>query len=284
MKSNRKFQLVLLAIIVVFVAAAGFLYMSNSSQLKRKTQITDNLSKSQATYNSGLAQKAALAKTATDLASQLASAKASLAQIHFRSSSESVEYDRILYSIADAAALQLTSLSATAPADVHELNNTYQLTTFSLTVEGLSPDGIFSSPGDDTAYNDAVVKNILDFMNKISTSPDFDTANIQSVNISVPKTMTGTDIQTEIDGINTRIAAEIKTQIDALAAQIQADNAGGTLTQDQINTLIKTETAQLVATTLAAKTADEVKALVEQANIATPSATITINIWTYKGA
>jgi phosphotransferase system HPr-like phosphotransfer protein len=96
--------------------------------------------------------------------------------------------------------------------------------------------------------------------------------------------MTGADIQTEIDGINTKIAAEIKTQIDALAAQIQADNAGGTLTQDQINTLIKTETAQLVATTLAAKTADEVKALVEQANIARPSATITINIWTYKGA
>ena len=283
MKSNRKFQLVLLAIIVIFVAAAGFLYMSNSSELKRKTQVTDNLTKSQATYNSGLAQKAALAKTATDLASQLASAKTLLAQTHFRSSSESVEYDRILYSIADAAALQLTSLSATAPADVHELNNTYQLTTFSLMVEGLSPDGIFSSPADDTAYNDTVVKNILDFMNKISTSPDFDTANIQSVNISVPKTMTGADIQTEIDGINTKIAAEIKTQIDTLAAQIKADNAT-TLTQDQINTLINTETAQLVATTLTAKTADEVKALVAQANIARPSATITINIWTYKGA
>jgi hypothetical protein len=257
--------------------------MSNSSELKRKTQVTDNLNKSQATYNSGLAQKAALEKTATDLASQLASAKALLAQTHFRSSSESVEYDRILYAIADAAAVQLTNLSATAPADIQEQNNTYQLTTFSLTVQGFSPDGIFSSPADDTAYIDAVVNNILNFINKISTSPDFDTAVIQSVNISVPETMTGADIQTEIDGINTKIAAEIKDQIAALAAQIQADNAG-TLTQDQINTLIKTETARLVATTLAAKTADEVKALVEQANIATPSATITINIWTYKGA
>ena len=283
MKSNRNLQLVLIGLIVVFAAAIGFLYIKNSSELKRKTQLTDTFRQSQSTYNGGLTQKAALEKTATDLASQLTSAKILLAQTNFRSSSESVEYDRILYATADAAALQLTSLSATPAADIHEQNNTYQLTTFTLSVEGLSPDGVFSSPADDTAYIDKVVNQILDFINKISTSPDFDTAIIPSVNITVPKTMTDADIQTEINGINTKIAAEIKTQIDALAAQIQADNATK-LTQKEIDALIKTETARLVAATLTAKTADEVKALVEQANIATPSATITINIWTYKGA
>jgi hypothetical protein len=95
--------------------------------------------------------------------------------------------------------------------------------------------------------------------------------------------MTAADIQTLIDGINNMITAEIKDQIDALANQIKTDNAD-ILTQEQIDALIQTETADLVAKTLAAKTADEIKVMVDEAGIARPSATITITIWTYKGA
>ena len=95
--------------------------------------------------------------------------------------------------------------------------------------------------------------------------------------------MTGKDIQALIDGINAKIAAEIQDDINALTIQIQTDNAD-TLPQNQIDALVKTETAKLVAQTLSAKSADDVKALIEQAGIQSPSATITINIWTYKGA
>ena len=283
MKSNRILQIVLVVLIIAFVAAAGFLYKSNSSEVNRQKSLKDNLTKNQAAYNSGLAQKAALEKTATDLANQLASAKSLLAGVHFRPSSESIEYDRILLGTADSAKLLITNITATPPTAVTEQNNTYQVTTFTVTVEGLSPDGIFATSKDDADYITAVVNNILVFSNAIATSPDFDTAIIQPVNINVPNHMTAADIQAEIDGINNKIRTEIKNAIDALTSQILTDNAD-TLTQDQIAGLVKTETDKLVAETLKAKSADEVKMLVEQSGIESPSATITINIWTYKGA
>jgi hypothetical protein len=283
MKSNRILQIVLVVLIIAFVAAAGFLYKSNSSEVNRQKSLKDNLTKNQAAYNSGLAQKAALEKTATDLANQLASAKSLLAGVHFRPSSESIEYDRILLGTADSAKLLITNITATPPVAFTEQNNTYQVTTFTVTVEGLSPDGIFATSKDDADYITAVVNNILVFSNAIATSPDFDTAIIQPVNINVPNHMTAADIQAEIDGINNKIRTEIKNAIDALTSQILTDNAD-TLTQDQIAGLVQTETDKLVAETLKAKSADEVKVLVEQSGIESPSATITINIWTYKGA
>ena len=283
MKSNRILQIVLVVLIIAFAAAAGFLYKSNSSEVNRQKVLKDTLNQKQTAYNSGLAQKAALEKTATDLANQLASAKSLLAGVHFRPSSESIEYDRILLGTADSAKLLITNITATPPVAFTEQNNTYQVTTFTVTVEGLSPDGIFATSKDDADYITAVVNNILVFSNAIATSPDFDTAIIQPVNINVPNHMTAADIQAEIDGINNKIRTEIKNAIDALTSQILTDNAD-TLTQDQIAGLVQTETDKLVAETLKAKSADEVKMLVEQAGIESPSATITINIWTYKGA
>lgn len=130
MKSNRILQIILLVLVVVFVAAGGFLYTANSSQVKKHTELTDTLSKDQATYNNGLAQEAALQKTSADLASQLAAAKAALANSHFRSSAESIEYDNILYSLADDTKLQITSLNASSPTNVQEQNTTYRSPRF----------------------------------------------------------------------------------------------------------------------------------------------------------
>ena len=283
MKSNRILQIVLIVLIVVFAAAAGFLYKSNSSEVNRQKGLKDNLTKNEAAYNSGLAQKAALEKTATDLANQLASAKSLLAGIHFRPSSESIEYDRILYSIADANKLRVTNITTAPPGSISELNNTYQVTSFNVTVEGLSPDAIFSAAKDDRDYIAGVISNLLAFSNAVAASPDFDTAIIQPVSITIPSAMADAEIQSEIDGINAKIASELKDTIATLTAQIQADNAD-TLTSAQITALVQTETDKLVAETLKAKSADEVKALVQQANIQSPSATFTINVWTYKGA
>ena len=283
MKSNRILLLILIAIIIVFGAMAGYLYTANNAEIKNQTQLKDTIATDQLTISKGITQKATLEQEAADIADQLASAKASLAGIHFRPAVESLEYDRILYSIADAASVRVTNLTATSPGNIKEENNTYQITTFTVTVEGLSPDVIFKSPGDDTSYLDAVINNILNFTNKIAASPDFDTAVIQSVDITESAPMTAADIQGLIDGINNKIAAEIQDQISALTAQIQTDNTD-TLTQEQIDALIKTETAGLVAKTLTAKTADEIKVMVDEASIKRPSAVITIVIWTYKGA
>ena len=283
MKSNRILPIVLVVLVIIFAAAAGYLYNSNSSEINRQKTLKNTINQKQVSYNSGLTQKAALEKTATDLASQLDSAKVLLANTHFRSSSESIEYDRTLYDIADSTNLRVTNIGASPPSSVKEQNNTYQVTTFNVTVEGLSPTGIFSKTAEDTAYIASVVDNILAFTNAVATSPDFDTAIIQPVNITEPKPMTDADIKAEIDGINTKIKAEIQDAIDAMTAQMQTDNVDS-LTQAQIDTLVQTETAKMVADALAGKKPDEIKVLVEQANIARPSATITIDVWTYKGA
>jgi hypothetical protein len=283
MKSNRILLLVLLALIIIFGAVAGYLYTANNTENKNQTQIKNNIAKDLVTINKGITQKADLDKAAADIASQLDAAKAALADIHFLKAVESIEYDRIVYDIANTSNVRIDSLAATPPSDVKELNNTYQLTKFAVSVEGLSPDNIFASTGDDTAYIDTVVANILNFTNKIAVSPDFDTAVIESVDIKEPNPMTPEEIQGLIDGINNKIADGIRDQIDALAQQIQTDNED-TLKQEQIDALIKTETDKLVAATLAAKTPDEIKMLIDQAGIARPTAVITISIWTYKGA
>ena len=283
MKSKRILQLILLVLIVVFVAAAGFIYTKKSSEIQRQTALTNSLNQKQAAYNKGLVEKAALNKTADDLAAQLAGAKTLFSGNNFLSSAESINYDQILYSLAAASNLQVTSLNAAPPTDIQELNNTYQLAVFTVSVQGISPSTIFQKVADDSAYNDSVVNNILAFTDSINAHANFGTAVIPSINLTVPAPMTDTDIQSLISGINTRIAAEIKDDITALTTKIQTDNAGS-LTKTQIDALVKTETDKLIAQRLAAKTPDQIATLVGQSGLPGPTAVITINIWIYKGA
>jgi hypothetical protein len=194
-----------------------------------------------------------------------------------------VEYDRIIYALADTAKVRITNLTASAPSAVTDQNTVYQLTTFSFTAEGYSPDLIFTKADDDAAYLTLIDSNLLAFLHSISASPDFDTTIIQSVNVSNPTPMTDIDVQTEIDSINAKITLENQAAITALTTQIQTDNAA-TLTPDQITALVNAAVDKLVADALKAKSADDIKKLVDQAGIARPSEVITINIWTAKGA
>ena len=93
---------------------------------------------------------------------------------------------------------------------------------------------------------------------------------------------TDADIQAEIDGINSKITAANQDQITALTGKIQTDNAG--LPQDQIDALVQTAVDKLVASALTAQSAGQIQILIDQAGIATPSAVITLNVWTSQGA
>jgi hypothetical protein len=282
MKSNKILQIILVVLVVVFVAAAGFIYSANSAELKKQTQLKNTLSQSQTLYKNGLAQKTTLENTNAGLTTQLAAAQALLAAAHFRPSAESIDYDGIIYGLAGAAKVQVTSLTASASAAITEGATVYQAQTFTISVTGFPPDKIFAKAADDSAYISAVVGNIQALLASIVAGPDFDTATVQSVNLSSPVPMTDADIQAEIDGINTKITADNQDQITALTNKIQTDNAG--LPQAQIDALVQTAVDQLVATALAAQSAGQIQILIDQAGIATPSAVITINVWTSKGA
>ena len=79
-----------------------------------------------------------------------------------------------------------------------------------------------------------------------------------------------------------KIASENQDQITVLTNQITSDNAY--LPQAQIDVLVKTAVDKLVASALAAQSAGQIQILIDQAGITTPSAVITINVWTSQGA
>ena len=267
MKSNRILPVILLVMIVVFVALAGWLYSANSSAVKQNDDLTANVNKYQQTLSQRLATKATLEKDATTLASELAAAQTALAQekADFRSSAESIQYDGILFSMAADNQLQITDLSATAPADTKENNTDFQITTFTVKVEGLIPNVIFTKPADSAAYIATTVNNIMAFTNEIAHSADFDSAAIPSIGIKEPQPMTDTDIANLTDSIT-----------KAVQAGLTADQIQG-LTDDQVNALVKSNVAALKP--------PEVHTLIGQSGIISKvSATITIQVWTYKGA
>lgn len=280
MKANRILQIVLVALVIIFVAVGAYIFTDNSSETSKQSQLKSTLNQSQVIYANGLAQKAALQTTATSLDSQLAKAKALLAQASFRSSAETIEYDRLLYGLAGASSLNITSLTSSAPASVAEGSTNYKVTIFTVTVQGAVPAAIFSTSSDDTAYINSVVNNINAFLQSVETSPDFDTAIIPTVNFAVPPSMTDDQVKSLIQNIDNIIIAQQQTQIGALTAQIQAANAG-TLTSDQINDLVTQAVSDLVAQTLKSATPAQLAMLITRAGIPSPTAVITINIWSY---
>lgn len=264
MKSRRILQIVLLVMVVVFLGVAGFLYAANSREVNRQHDTTDAIAKNQAILVQGIAQKAAKQKEASDLAAQLASAKSSLAQVNFPVSAESIEYDKILLSIAGNAKVQVTNLTATQPTDIKENNINYQGTTFTITVQGQTPGTIFATPDDSTKYISSAMKSILAYINGIATGNDFRSSAIQSVSITAPQPMTDKQISDLNNAVNGLVRAGLTT------ADIQ------NLTEDQI--------AALVQSKLAAMNPAQIQLLLDQAGLAKPSAVITIQVWTRKGA
>jgi len=215
--------------VVVFLGVAGFLYSANSREVNRQHDTTDAIAKNQAILAQGVAQKAAKQKEASDLAAQLASAKSSLAQVNFPVSAESIEYDRILFSIADSAKLQVTNLTATPPTDMKENTTVYQVTTFTITVQGQTPGTIFTTPDDSTKYVNSVIKGILAYVSGVATGNDFRSADIQSVSITAPQPMTDKQISDMNNAVNGLVRAGLTP----------ADTQG--LTEDQIAALVQSK-------------------------------------------
>ena len=262
MKSNRILQLILVVLIIVFVAVGGFLYYANSQDSKQPADLNASISRNQAIANKAIADKAAKDKEAATLAAQLAAAKAALAKINFRSAAQSIEYDRELIGFANDLKILTADVSATDLTDRKEGDNIYQVASFSITVEGLAPDKVFAAPADSTAYINANVTAILAFIDKIANSSDFDTAVIQSVNISEPKPMT-----------DEQIAAKINSIKDLIRSKMTADETKD-LSPEQVSALVDTKYTALAG--------DDLKRIIQQAGYDVTQAIINIDIWTYK--
>ena len=264
MKSNRILLVILLVIIIVFVGIAGWLYSGNSNAVKKNSELTNNIATDQVTLDKGKTAITVQQNQSATLKSELASAQTALAQINFPSSAESIEYDALLFSLAADTQLKITSISATPASSAQEANDNYQLTTFTVNVEGIAPDKIFGSIKDSEAYATATVNNIQDYVNKIANRPEFNTAEIPSVSITSQTPMTDADIAS----LNNNIEGKIQDG----------------LTADETQGLTTDEVAALVQAKLAALKADQIQSLIEQAGFTKPMATVTIQVWVLKGA
>jgi hypothetical protein len=264
MKVNRILLLILLVIIVVFVGVAGWLYSANSSEVDKQNSLKQQITLNQKKLSEGEAANKSAGTEATTLENELNAAQNALSQIKFLSSAESIENDGILFSMAADNNLQITSLTATPPADMTENNNNYQLTTFTVNIEGLVPQNVFTNVADSVSYINDTENNILAFTHEVANSPDFYTAEMPTVSLNLPVPMTDADIT----ALNNTIDDEVQ--------------AG--LTPDKTQDLTADEITALVKTTLKAMTPTQVQTLIAQAGITVPTAVITIQIWTLKGA
>ncbi len=263
MKSNKLLAFILAGIIIVVLAGAGLLFFADMKEQDKQDALNSQIASAQATIARSAQQKAEKQAEAIALAAQLAEAKALLEQTGFRSSAESIEYDRLLFQIATDNQLQVKSITTTPPLDVKEGDIVYQQTTFTVSLEGLAPGVIFASPVDSTSYINGVVDKFLAYVNTVAVSPDFDTAQIQSVNISAPEPMTAEGIAAMVKNIHSQVESDLT----------DAEKTGKT----------EAEIAALVQSKLAAKTSAEIAILMANAGQDKPSATITIKIWTFKG-
>jgi hypothetical protein len=160
--------------------------------------------------------------------------------------------------------LQITNLNATAPLDMQEGDITYQVTTFTVSMEGLIPTTIFSTSQDSVNYISSTVDYILACVNTVATSADFDTTQIQSVNISAPEPMTDLEVKQLIEDINGLVESK--------------------LTKEETEGLTEDQKAALVQSKLAAMPSDKIQQLMEEAGFDKITAVVIIKIWTCKGA
>ena len=177
----------LLLAILALVAASASLYMVYSGKASQQGELKDKLSAADAQYSQLVSQRADLQSQLDQLLIQEALAQAALndAAAKFTPSTEqTIDYDEILFAMAGHCQLEITSLVASAPAQIKAGYVTYMLTTFNVVVSPANPL---------PATADESVARILHYVHTIATGEGVEDF-VNGVNI-VPNFVNGTTIE-----------------------------------------------------------------------------------------
>jgi len=176
----------------IFVIAFATLFTINSGHAKEQEQLKDSLNKAQA-------QLPKLVSNREDLESQLAEQQDALAeaesllttaQAKFPVKVESVDYDEILFGIADDCDLEVSKLTSEEPqeakvpinpGDKKSENIIYTTTAFEVTLQAVGSPPVTVEAFED--YIDDTIDNVLDFVKEVVTGGHFTSATIESVNM-----------------------------------------------------------------------------------------------------
>ncbi|MBM2825453.1 MAG: hypothetical protein HW402_1117 [Dehalococcoidales bacterium] len=169
MKVDRRAILVIG--IGVFLVVFYLLYRGYSAKTKEREELSASLSGTQPALARLISQREALANQMSQLDKQSANITSALnkAKASYPGLIGSIEYDEILFRLASAVGVELTSLSTSEPSEEKVKNNSYWATNFSLSVKG--------KPGD-----------VFAFIDRLVSDAEFATASISSVSLSLGET------------------------------------------------------------------------------------------------
>jgi hypothetical protein len=198
--SLRTRLLVILGV-VIFVAAALFLYFRYSGQISEQKQLKSDISQAEGILTKLSSQEQELQDELSDVESrlELASSLIDITKAVFPETVQSIEYHEKFFEIADDCKLIITNLTASAPSLTKEGTKEqpidYEVTSFTVRVQGIIPEeDIYAVSQWSESYIYNTVDNILKYVNSIASGDYFVTATVESVNITVPEPLTDVTI------------------------------------------------------------------------------------------
>jgi hypothetical protein len=169
----------------IFILVFAIIFVMYSGQSGEQEQLNSRLANTQGLLPGLIAEKEDLAGQLAQWEDELDKARAALdkSEARFPKSAESIEYDEVIFKLAEDCGLLIVELTASEPAKegVKGTDITYDVRTFAAVLKNVdSPPG---NAGDFELYIDQTVDKVLDFIHLVVTTPDFGVATVQVVAI-----------------------------------------------------------------------------------------------------
>jgi hypothetical protein len=193
----------------VFILGFAILFVLYSGQSGEQEQLSGQLATTQGLLPELIAEKGDLADQLAQWEDELDKARVALGKSEgrFPKSVESIEYDEVIFKLAEQSGLRVMELTASEPEEeaVKDTDIIYAVTTVEAVVWNIdSPPG---TAGEFEVYIDETVDKVIEFMHLVVTTPDFDVAAVEVAAIE------GLEPPEELEGDETSPEATLKLAI-----------------------------------------------------------------------
>jgi hypothetical protein len=193
----------------IFILAFAIIFVMYSGQTGEQEQLNNRLATTQGLLPGLIAEKENLAGQLAQQQDELDKASVALgkSEARFPKSAESIDYDEVLFKLAEQSGLLIVELTASEPAKeaVKGTDVSYDVSAFTVTLR--NADSAPASAGDFEVYIDQTVDKVLDFVHLVATTPDFGVATFKVVSID------GLEPPEEIQGGETGPEATVELAI-----------------------------------------------------------------------
>ena len=193
----------------IFILGFAILFVLYSGQSGEQEQLNSSLDAAQGLLPEIIAEKGDLAGQLTYWEGELDKARAALSksEARFPKSVESIEYDEVIFKLAEQSGLLIIELTASEPAEegVKGTEIIYAVTTVEVVVWNI--DSPPSTAGAFEVYIDETVDKVLEFIHLVVTTPDFNVATFKVASIE------GLEPPEELEGDETSPEATLELAI-----------------------------------------------------------------------